>query len=330
MDNQLPWVSASFVGQGRLRNRPSCVFLAYQLVVGYEHLVEEHLVEFRIVGYLAERPDLDPGRTHVDHEDGDALPFRQPGSSPGQTQPPVGELRVGGPNLLASECPTSVDPGGHSGHGGQVAAGIGLAEQLAEEPVGRENVGQPSSLLVLRPVGEKGGSDQVDSDSAYQFRCPCPSQFLLHDEVVEWFEAPAPVLQWPRHADHSGAGQFLLPVPQERHFFAQVVEHGWETNPVLPGQFAFEPTSALRPEFLLARSWSEIHPVRSTSSDPGDATLRGGRRLPYDARRSWTSTSLPTKLPYVMQRLGSLTTDAPAATSGRQPTTAGLTPPCGP
>ena len=244
------------------------------MVVGYEHLVEEHFVEFGIVGHLAERPDFNPWRVHVNHENGDALPFRQLGSGPGQTQPPVGELRVGGPDFLADEYPTSVDPGRLGRYGSKVTACIRLAEQLAEELVGREDCWQPSGLLVLCPVGEKGGSDQVDSDSAYQFRCPCPRQFFLHDEVVEWFEAPAPVLAWPRHTNHLGAGQLLLPVPQESHLLVQVVEHGWETNSVLPGQFAFEPTSALRPEFLLACSWSEVHLFRSTSSGLGDATLR--------------------------------------------------------
>ena len=46
--------------------------VADDVLVGDEHVVEEHLVEFRAAGDLAQRPHLDLGCLHVDDHRRDA------------------------------------------------------------------------------------------------------------------------------------------------------------------------------------------------------------------------------------------------------------------
>ena len=59
---------APLVRQRRVRDRPPVVQPADEVVVGHEHVVEEHLVELGLAGDLHERPDLDARRRHVDDQ----------------------------------------------------------------------------------------------------------------------------------------------------------------------------------------------------------------------------------------------------------------------
>ncbi len=66
--------------------------LADQAVVGHEHVVQEHLVEHRVAGELAQRPHVDAGGLHVDEEVADALVLRHVRVGAGQADAPVGAL----------------------------------------------------------------------------------------------------------------------------------------------------------------------------------------------------------------------------------------------
>src|SRR5579884_4110725 len=56
---------ATLVRERRVRDRPSLVEPADEMVLGNEHVLEEHLVELRVAGDLHERSHLDPWRGHV-------------------------------------------------------------------------------------------------------------------------------------------------------------------------------------------------------------------------------------------------------------------------
>ena len=100
---------AALVRERRVRDRPSVVQPADEMVVGHEHLVEEHLVELGVAGDLHERPHLDAGRLHVDDEVRDALVLRRVGIGAREADPPPRELRVRRPHLLPREQPAVVD-----------------------------------------------------------------------------------------------------------------------------------------------------------------------------------------------------------------------------
>ena len=59
---------AALVRQRRVRDRPPLVEPTDEMVLGHEHVVEEHLVELGLAGDLHERPDLDARRLHVDDD----------------------------------------------------------------------------------------------------------------------------------------------------------------------------------------------------------------------------------------------------------------------
>ena len=54
------------VGQRGIGYRPTLVEAADELVLGDEHLVEEHLVEFRLTGDLTQGSDVDARSVHGD------------------------------------------------------------------------------------------------------------------------------------------------------------------------------------------------------------------------------------------------------------------------
>ena len=123
------------------RCQPSCS-APIELVVGDEHVGEEHLVEVGLVGDLAQRPHLDAGRAHVDDEVRDPLvASATSGLVRARQHPPVGELRVARPHLLAVEQPAAVGPRRRAwSQRREVAAGARLAEQLAPDLLGASRI----------------------------------------------------------------------------------------------------------------------------------------------------------------------------------------------
>ena len=146
---------AALVRERRVGDRPSVVQRADELIVGHEHLVEEHLVELGVAGDLHERPHLDAGRLHVDDEIRDALVLRRVGVGARQADAPARELRVRRPHLLAREQPAVVDAHRARLQRREVGAGVGLAEELAPDLVGGEDRREPALLLLVGAVREQ-------------------------------------------------------------------------------------------------------------------------------------------------------------------------------
>ena len=104
----LPMNTRSFASVVRAARQPSCSG-ADEAVVGDEHVVEEHLVEHRLAGQLAQRPDVDARGLHVEHEARDAVVLGRVGVRAGEQDAPVGLLGHRGPHLLAVEDPAALD-----------------------------------------------------------------------------------------------------------------------------------------------------------------------------------------------------------------------------
>ena len=86
--------------------------------------------------------------------------------------PASGLVCLGGPHLLPGDdppvpthlpFPLHTDRAG--GQRGQVAAGAGLAEQLAPDFLGRPELAQPAFLLLIVTVGEDGRGRHAQSDA---------------------------------------------------------------------------------------------------------------------------------------------------------------------
>src|SRR5919204_93330 len=92
----------------RERRAPAAVDRAADRVGVQAHVVEEHLVELRLAGDLAQAANGDARRVHRDDEHRQALVLVGVGVRARQEQAVGGELRVGRPHLLAVEDPAAV------------------------------------------------------------------------------------------------------------------------------------------------------------------------------------------------------------------------------
>ncbi len=137
------------------------------MIVGDAHVVEEDLVEARPTGHLAQRPDLDSGRPHVDDEAGQALVLGLLGIGAGDDLADVGVLRPRRPHLLAVEHPLVAVALGSRLQAGEVAPGAGLGEQLAGDDVAAPQRPQVALLRRHRGVSEDRRGDHPEADEEW-------------------------------------------------------------------------------------------------------------------------------------------------------------------
>ena len=164
-------------------------------------------------------------------------------------------------------------------HTREIASGAGLAEQLAPQFVGAQDVRQPSRRLFGCRVGEQRRTDEVDADPADELRCPRSRQLLLHDEVMQRTRAPAAVLDRPGDADEVRVRELSLPRAQERDLVGEIVEARRQPSAVLPRKVSTQPGAASR----RGTSSCSAVGVRSTRrSSYADARVRFGLRRAMD------------------------------------------------
>ena len=132
---------------------------ADDVVVGHEHVVEEHLVEHRRAGRFAQRTHLDAFGLHVDDDRGDAGVLRRVGVRAHGREPALAVLGAARPHLLAGDLPTAVDARRTRADAGRVGAGVGLAEELAPHVLPLERGPHPARDLILGGVLDQGEDD---------------------------------------------------------------------------------------------------------------------------------------------------------------------------
>ena len=154
----------ALVHQRRQRDIPAVVDIAEAVIVGDSHLVEEHLVETRSAGHLAQRAHLDPGRTHVDDEASEPFVLGQVDVSTCDYLADVAVLRASRPHLLAGDHPLVAVALGLGLQTGEVAAGAWLAEQLTTDDVGAVHRAQVQILGDVAAVGEDRRRDHSETD----------------------------------------------------------------------------------------------------------------------------------------------------------------------
>ena len=148
----------ALVDERGLQYRPSGVQLTDQVLGGNAGVRQEHLVELRFAGDLVDRPDLDAGLTHGQHEEADALMFRHVPVGPGQQHAVVGGLGVRRPHLLSVDHPVVTVALGPSAQAGQIRARAGLAVEQAPFALAADRRrNQPPLLLVGSRVVQRAG-----------------------------------------------------------------------------------------------------------------------------------------------------------------------------
>ena len=201
------------VAERDLGQRPALVHLADQVGGRQAHVGEEHLVERVGAGHLDDRADLDAGRVHRADEVRDALVLGHVGVGAGDED---AELRVLGqrrPDLLAVDDPLVAVAHGPGAEVGQVAAGLGLAEQLAPDLLGRQQREEVALLLLLGAGVHERRAGPADADLVRRAPHAGPPQLVVDDQLVDrvGVEAPRP---GPVRRHVAGLGQ--LPAGRRR------------------------------------------------------------------------------------------------------------------
>ena len=162
-------------------------------------VVEEDLVEVRLAGDLAQRPDRHALGVHRDDEHGQALVLGQLGVGAREQQAEGRVLRVRRPHLLAGEAPGAVLllPGARL-DAGEVGARGGLGEHLAPDLVGVEHRAEVALLLLLVAVRDQRRAEHADADDVEDPGHAGAADLLVDDDLVERAEALAAVLGRPR------------------------------------------------------------------------------------------------------------------------------------
>src|ERR687897_136731 len=151
--------------QGGVRALPAIVEPADHRVVAHPGLAEEHLVEQRPAGHLAQRPHLDARLAHVDDEVRDPGVLGLVGVGAGDEHAQIGDVATGGPDLLAGDDPLFAILLGPALQPRQVGPGSGLAEELAPASLPGDDVAQVARLLVVVSVNHdrRAGEHQAEA-----------------------------------------------------------------------------------------------------------------------------------------------------------------------
>ncbi len=122
---------AALVCQRRPSDSPASTHLTDDVGVRHHRVGQEDLHERVAVVHLLDRPHLDAGLVHVDHEVGDALVLHRVPVGASHEDRHVGVIGTGVPDLLAVDDPAVAVAHGRRLHAGQVGTGAGFGEQLA-------------------------------------------------------------------------------------------------------------------------------------------------------------------------------------------------------
>ena len=195
----------ALVAQGRPGHGPAAVDRPHHVVVRHEDVVEEDLVELRLARDHLERAHLHTVGVHVDDHGGDAVVLGDVGVGPDGGEAEAGVVRAAGPHLLAVDQPAALDPGPPGLDPGGVAAGVGLAEELAPDDLLAQGGHDPTGHLVLGRVLNEG-EDHPARDHVLGARDPGRPELLLDHELLDGAGVAPPRLGPVRH-DVAGLDQ---------------------------------------------------------------------------------------------------------------------------
>ena len=179
-------------------DRPAAVDRPDHVVVGDEHVVEEHLVELRAARRHLQRAHLDALGLHVDDHRGDAVVLRHVGVGAHRGEPALGDVGPARPHLLPVDEPAAVDTRAARLDAGGVGAGVGLAEQLAPDDVLVERRAHPPGDLVVGGVLDEG-EDHPAGDAVRRALDAGRVELLLDDELLDGAGVATPRRRPVRH-----------------------------------------------------------------------------------------------------------------------------------
>ena len=233
----------------------AAVEVADHVVVVHEHVVEEDLVG-ALVAHRPDGPDGEAGVVERHEEQRDAVVLGCVGVGAGADPVPLGEVRRGGPGLLAVEPPAVAVAGGLELHVGRVGAGVGLGVADGELDLVAQDLGQELGLELVGAVLDQRLAD--DADALADLRGAPPGQRLVEQVLVDAVALGPAVLLRPGHAQPAPLADLgheraaLGRVADLRHVLARRVHD-------LDGLVLVEERLDLGEELLLLLRELEVH-----------------------------------------------------------------------
>src|SRR6266571_4498161 len=194
---------------------PAVVEPAEDLRLVHAHVVEEDLVELVVAGDLLERLHRHPGRVHVEEEVRDALVLGRVGVRPREQHHPVGDVRDGGPHLLAVDDEVLAVLHRARLQRREVAPRVRLGVALTPDLLAREDLRRVPPLLLVRAPGDDRRARHADAEDVQDGRRLRERHLLLEDHLLHEREPGAPGLLRPREPDEAVVVELALPLAQE-------------------------------------------------------------------------------------------------------------------
>ena len=205
-----PGDAGTLVPEEELRAGPALAFLADEVLRRHPDVLEEGVVDLLAPVHGPDRAHGDPGRAHVDEEEGDPLlPLRFPARAH-QAEDPVRVLRGGRPGLLTVDDVVAAVSDRAGLEGGEVRAGPGLGVALAPPVVAREDAGEKAALLFPGPERDDDRPDHVHPER-HRRRGAGRLHLFLEEVALERAPARTPVLHRPARSHPAPPVQDLLP-----------------------------------------------------------------------------------------------------------------------
>src|SRR4051794_351898 len=251
-------------------DHPAVALAADDVLVRDPSLLDEELVELRLAGYLAQRPDLHRLLLHIHDEVGEALVLGGVEVGARDEHAPLRLVRERGPDLLPGHDPLAVRLHGLRLERREVGAGLGLGEALAPDLVGGEDRLEEALLLLLGAVRDHDRAAHHEAEHVRGHRRPRAHHLLVEERLLDQRGAAAAVLLGPRQSGVARVVQLVLPLAAEP-------ERVNVARRLLTRVVVLKPLAQLVAEGLLVWAEGQVHAAgrmlhaRPTPGAPGRA-----------------------------------------------------------
>src|SRR2546421_9094405 len=214
--------SRPLVRERALRDPPTVVQCAHEVVARDDEVTQEHLGEVRGAADVPQRPDVDAGRVHVEDEETDALVLRRARIGPHVAEAFLRRHRVARPHLLTVHDEMVVVHFGPGGQARKVRARVRLTHADAPDRVAADRRRHELTLLITPEFEKARGDDRVPGE-VQRPRDAAARHLLQVDERLHRGAVPAAELRWVRGDHPAVVEQRRLPRSRPRRDEVDVV-----------------------------------------------------------------------------------------------------------
>ena len=267
---------AALERQGHVGDPPAVVLVADAALDRHPHLVEEELRELRGPEHGLQRPYLDAGQVHRQHQPGDAVVLLHVGVGAHEQLAEVADLTERAPDLLTGHHVVIAVADGPRAERSEVGAGLGLREALAPDLLAAKDLRQVRLLLCLSSLRhDRGPGVQQPHEVHPDVRRAGSRGLFEEDELLARWCVPTAVGLGPAQPGVPALEEAALPVGVPGSARRPVVAAGLRCE---LRELDAQPGPQLGAELLVCFGIPEVHAGGSLRRTP----RRPRTARPYD------------------------------------------------